>query len=194
MPRPSDVGTYGEALYAKLEPLAYDDEANDWALLILCGAIGQMYQQLHDLTSESEDGRPGWADLMDVEACPYDYLHFLGYLVGIVIPKGSDETTARDYVRTPSGFKRGITAAIEAAAARTLTGTKTVTIIERDEDPYNLTVITEPSETPDDDATYAAILAQKPAGLILNHYVVDDTIIDELEGIISDLGGTIDEL
>lgn len=193
MSRPTDAGSFGETLYTRLEPLTYDDENQEWALLVYCGAIGQMFQQLHDLTADTED-RPGWSNLLDIEVCPADYLPFLGQFVGATIPTGSDETTARDIVRTHSGFQRGTRAALEAAVAATLTGTKTVRIIERDEDPYYITVLTDPAETPDPDATLAAALTQKPGGLVLNHYLDASTIIDELEGSIDDLAGIIDDL
>jgi hypothetical protein len=50
-----------------------------------------------------------------------------------------------------------------------LTGTKSVTLVERDGDPYYLTVTTIDVETPDKNETRRALIAAKPAGIILQY-------------------------
>ena len=198
MSRPTDVGTYGEALYEKLTPLAYDDEAQDWALLLLCGAIGEMYQDTYELVRDTdEDGtdRPGWADLLDIDACPARYLPYLGQFVGARIPSGTDDAAARELVRTPAGQQRCRIASIEAAAKRHLTGTQTVYIAERvDGHAYWITVATITSETPDEAVTLADILSQKPGGILLDYFTTTAEFIDDLDGTIDALLGVIDGL
>lgn len=194
MPMPTDAGSVAERLYAALEPFAYADEENDWALLVYSGAAGQMRQQIHDLVADTED-RPGWANLLDIDNCPADYLPYLAQFVGSRIPTGSSEATARDIVRTHSGFNRGTVSALEAAVAATLTDTQTVYISERvDDNAYWLTVATLTSETPDEAATLAAVLSQKPAGIKLDFFTTTSLYIDDLDGTIDGLSGTIDEL
>lgn len=194
MSRPTDAGAIGEAIYAQLEPLAYDDENQGWALLILCGAIGRMLQPVDDLVSDGEDF-PGWSVLLDVARCPYAYLPYLAQFVGARIPVGTPEEEARNLVRTPSGFRRGTKESLIAAAQKNLTGNKTVKVVERTSSAYALTVITRTAETPNPAITLQDILSQKPAGLVLTHIVSDLTIIDELGDDIDGLGsGDIDDL
>lgn len=192
--RPNDVGSVGEHLYSQLAPLAYADEQVGWHLLIYCGALGRMRQTLHDLVTDKED-RPGWADLLDVDRCPAQYLPYLAQIVGARIPVGTPENLARDIVRTPSGFKRGTREAMIAAAKPYLTHTKTVRFIERTGGhAYRFTVVTKPSETPDPAPVEKALLAQKPAGLIMTYIQEENTIIDELVGHIDAQVGHIDDL
>lgn len=216
MSRPTDVAERGEEIYDRLAPLAYADEANGWGLLILCGAIGNREQVVHDLVAETDDD-PSWSALFDVDRCPAPFLPWLAQLVGERVPVGEGETAARDRIRTPQGIVRGTLPGIVAAAQRTLSGAKTVLLIERDGSPYRLTVVTRKSETPgvatDDlvgtidsqvgtfaeidpsgDITNRTLQASKPAGLILTHLVVTGTIVQELAGTIDALTGTIDAL
>lgn len=193
MARPSDVGSVGEALYERLAPLGYDDEAQDWALLILCGALGVMGQSLRDLVADSEAG-PGWSSLLDVDRCPAPFLPFLAQFVGVRLPVGVAEAEARERIRTPAGFRRGTPAAIVAAAQRTLIGAKTVSLFERDGGAYRLTVVTRTSETPDTAATERAIRGEKPAGILLTYVVSASPIITELAGDIDSLAGTTNDL
>lgn len=198
MARPTDVGDFGELIYADLAPLAYADEDNDWALLKLMGAMGAMFEPIYTLTVDTdEDGtnRPGWAIALDVDQCPVASLPWLAQFVGARIPDGLDEETQRDLIRIPRGRSRGTRAAMEADVQRTLTGTKTVYIDERvDGNAWQLTVNTIDSETPDEVATLAAIIGQKPAGIVLTFEATTSAIIDSLDGTIDGLSGTIDSL
>lgn len=194
MTRPADVPALGEELYEQLEPFAREDEDNDWALLVLCGALWIMNQDLADLISEDDDGNPGWSSILDIESCPEQYLPWLGQFVGTHVPDGLSETEARDLVRDHPSYRRGTPAAIEAAVAATLTGTQSVTLVERNEDPYALLVAVDASEMPDEDATLAAALSQKPAGIVLTLDSTEGVTIDELSGTIDSLSGTIDSL
>jgi hypothetical protein len=84
---------------------------------------------------------------------------------------------------------------MQAAVAATLTGSQSVSVLERvGGDPYALTVVVRTSETPDSAATLAAAMTQKPIGLILTLVVSNATIIDSLTGTIDALTGTIDGL
>lgn len=194
MPRPTDVSETGERLYEELEPLALEDEANDWALLVLCGAFGLQWQPITDLTGDAEDGTPGWGSLLDIDNCPDRYLPHLGMYVGTRLDGITDPVTQREAVRSHNNFQRGTRAALIAEVQETLTGTQTVRVLERNEGAYRLTVITDPTETPDETATLAAILRQKPGGIVLEYYTSVGTTIDELVGEIYVQAGTINGL
>lgn len=181
MSYPSPVGSAGQRLYESLAPIAHRDEDTGWHLLIYCAALGAMRQELSDLVADTDDG-PSWSPLLDVERCPADLLPFLAKFVGVRLVEGEDEDSARDRVRTPAGFLRGTPAALVAAAQRTLTGTKTVVLLERDEgDAYALIVITRTGETPDADATNRDLRAAKPVGLLLTHVVAPAQLWNEAE-------------
>lgn len=161
MARPT-VGTFAEILYARLEPLAYDDsDANQWALLQYCETLGRQYDTLHEVLGAD----PAWSTLFDPDTCPEDFLPYLGQYVGVRIPVGTSEATARELVANPAGFQRGTPASLIAAVQRTLTGSKIVGLTERSGGAYSFIIHTLPAETPDTAATNAAILSQKPAGL-----------------------------
>lgn len=111
-------------------------------------------------------GEHGWSLAFDLDET--DQPGWLGQLAGVP-PTGGTVEEQRAAVRA-RGYARGTVAAIKAAAAATLTGTKRVTVTERaDGAAYRLEVTTYQSETPDKAATEAAIRAVKPAGLLLTY-------------------------
>jgi hypothetical protein len=107
---------------------------------------------------------------MDVNRCPTEALGWLAQFAGVRLLPGATDAQSRQRIQSTDGFRRGTVAAMTAAAQRTLTGTKTVGITERyTGDPYQLQVTTFAAETPDTVATYNALLAAKPAGLLLTY-------------------------
>lgn len=176
MSQPESTGSFCDELYRRMLPLAYADEENGWALFHLCCVIGSMFQPIEDLVRDSDAG-PGWSAIYDIDRCPSEGLPWLAQFRGVSLPPQiagqSDEDydlEMRDWIRRADGMNRGGPDAIVAAAQRRLTGTKTVTLSERDGgDAYQLVVSTLDDETPDPDGTLADIVSQKPAGLVLNH-------------------------
>jgi len=71
-----------------------------------------------------------------------------------------------------------------------LTGNRSVTLFERDTSAYHLTVRTFDAETPYPDRVLAALLSQKPAGLVMDYAVSDGLTYDEIAAS----GRTYDEL
>ena len=161
--------SFAAALYDSMAPVAMQDSQHAWSLLILCNAIGQMYQLVDDWVRDQPAG-PGWSLLLDLNRCPLIALGWLGQFVGVRIPAGLTDAQQRAWIASTPGFKRGTPAAMIAAVQATLTGTKSVTLVERDGDPYNLTVKTLTGETPNQTATSNAIASQKPAGIVLGAY------------------------
>jgi hypothetical protein len=183
--------TWGERLYEGMTPIAYADAEHGDALRHFLGALGVAHQPLEEVIADTENG-PGWAIVFDVDTCPAWGLPWLAQLVGVQLPVGITEAEARDRIRVPVGFARGMVAATVAAAQRKLTGTRKVTVIERVEgNAYQYTVVTRSSETPDPAGTERDIRAEKPVGLLLTYVVSTGPIVDELEGSINDQTGTV---
>jgi hypothetical protein len=164
------VSQAAEDLYEILQPLAYADEANDWPLLVFCEAwVGPL-----DLVQRlSEDN---WTNILDIDKTPDEALEWLAQLVGASpLPKGVPWPSSnyyevlRNYLRENPEFRTGSPQGIIAAARQTLTRQKQVTLRERDGSPYKLSIYTRTIETPDPTRTFRAIMAQKPAGIILTY-------------------------
>jgi hypothetical protein len=174
---PADLApdTFAARLYGMLAPLAQNDPSYGWSLLILNNAIGVMYQLVEDWVRDTPDG-PGWSLLMDLDRCPPEALPWLAQFAGVRLLPDTTAEQQRQRIASTDGFRRGTPAAIAGAAAATLTGPKAVVFRERDHDPadtpdyaYYLTVVTYNDQTPDPQATERAILAQKPAGIVLSY-------------------------
>lgn len=190
MPLPA-MNSVGADLYDRLAPLASLDAANAYSFAHLCNAIGLAWLQVADL-SEDRGARPGWAGLVDVETSPANALAWLAQIVGIHVTKGATEAVQRAEVRRHAGAARGRPASMIAEVQATLTGTKTVRLLERTSSAWTFTVITRTSETPDPAATLAAAMRQKPGGDVLTHIVSDAPVIDEGVRTIDAGAGTLD--
>lgn len=159
----------GEALRERTAPLAPDDDANGWVHAHLCQGIEVQLERVEDIWDPPDPVAPG-GPLLDVDLCPDWALPWLGQLVGVRIPPGTSAQDARTLVRSVAGFSRGTPDAIRAAAGLYLIGSKTVYFNERvGNHAYRLGVLTLTTETPDAEAVQRAILAQKPAGILLDY-------------------------
>lgn len=110
---------FGARLFAMLEPWQTDDLAR------YCDAIGAMFDPVYQLVSDQgfdgdTDYVPGYGVLFDIDACPASCLPYLGQFVGVSIPAGADEATARALVRAESGLSRGTLASIQSAVERSI--------------------------------------------------------------------------
>jgi hypothetical protein len=162
IPPPPALASYAARLYAAMAPVAWLDGEADWALAKLDGAIGTMFQAVEDVARDTPAG-PGWSSVVDATRCPDAWLPWLGQFVGVV--NGS-----RNAIVDHNGFQRGTPAAIRAATAAHLTGSKTVVLQERfGGDAYALAVYTLDTETPNPTQTRADILTQKPGGIVLTY-------------------------
>lgn len=167
--------TFADRLYDALGPLATLDPQAGWSLLIYVNAIGTMYQLVEDWVRDTPDG-PGWSLLLDVNRAPDEALAWLAQLAGVRLFPGATPDENRARIISTDGFRRGTREAMIGAAQATLTGRKFVLFRERDHDPadtpdyaYYLTVSTYANETPDPAATLAALLAQKPGGIVMTY-------------------------
>src|SRR3954462_14540124 len=103
MARPTDVSNFGEAVYSQLAPVADLDEANGWALLILCGALGVMFKQLDDLAHST----PAWSNMVNPDLCPVEGLPWLGQLIGTRVNTSLSEAAQRQQIKDHLGWTRG---------------------------------------------------------------------------------------
>lgn len=168
--------TLAERFLADQEPYLADD---DGSLPAWWSAIAGPLEDL-DALAQATDTDPGFGTLLDADTVPYDYLRWFGQAVGVSIPRGSPEASARASVQTPAGLRRGTLDAIKAAVLPTLVPVNplvpaTVIILERTaggwdaaDNPYHLTVATFTDETPSPSTTQAAALSQKPIGNIMD--------------------------
>jgi hypothetical protein len=129
-----------------------------------------MFEEASWYARDSDDG-PGFVRLVDLDLAPEKALPWLAQFVGVQLQPGLDDAAQRARIRATDGFHRGTVSALVGAARQYLTGGKTVIVRERDGDAYTLTIVTYTAETPDSGLVLAALLDQKPGGLILNYVV-----------------------
>jgi hypothetical protein len=183
------VATVVEETYSALGPLTAKDEDNDWALLNFVAALTLALEEIDELVRDSDDG-PGWSSLLDIDRAPSEALPWLGQLVGVTVGASLSEEDQRQQIKEAQGFQRGTPAAMVGAAKPYLTGSKTVVFDERDTSAYHLTVYTFTAETPNSSLVQAALLRQKPAGLVMVHSVITGATYDQL----SATGNTYNQL
>lgn len=166
-------------LYERLAPWSHADADNGYALALLCQAVGAQWDEIEAVVRTGGDGTIGWVRIMDPDVTPSFALEWLAQWAGVTTLRGISDADQRTRVRSTDGVHRGTRDALIAAAQAHLTGTKLVVLVERDSSPYHFTVATRSSETPDSDAAEAALLAQKPAGLVMDYASVDGEIWPE---------------
>jgi len=165
------VAPVTEELYTALLPLAWEDEQHDWATLKLLEVSAFLLQEIEDLVRDTPAG-PGWSVVMDVNRAPAKWLGWLAQFAGVQLQRGLSDAAQRARIATTDGQQRGAPNALIGAARQYLTGAQTVILRERDGSAYRLTVITYTSQTPNQAQALAAMLEQKPAGLVLNYLVL----------------------
>ena len=142
-------------------------------------AIGSMFTpvELYVDDDPNEDGNGAWCILLDVDRTPYpDGTAYLAQWVGEIMPQGIAEAEARNWIVDGPNQRRGTTVSIARAAQRSLTGTKTVQILERtmpngtvDPNGDHFTVVTYVNETPDPAQVWADLLTVIPADMVCNY-------------------------
>jgi hypothetical protein len=170
------VSPLSQEIYDALLHLArrpHNDADYSWAALRLVAAVPEQVADLDDLASDGATGLPGWSRLLDIDLAPAWALSWLAQLVGASCIDGLSVADQRMCIRDASGRRRGTVAAMRTAAQATLTGGRQVLITERYQGfAYRLRVQTYSAETPNSTVTRAAIVSQKPAGLVLTYDVL----------------------
>jgi hypothetical protein len=170
VPRPI-VSPIAEELYSRLGPWAEEDTArgvaeDEWDLLILCEACIGKLQGVEDVIRDQGDA-PGWSQIMDVDRTPNEWLAWTAQLVGVQLRAGLGATEQRLWVKGTGGFRRGSPGALIDAGKQYLSGTKTVFLTERSGSAYQLVYSVYATEAPNHAALEAAVIAVKPAGIVI---------------------------
>lgn len=183
MAKPS-MQSFASGLYDALGPMTDPDASQGWPLANYVNGFSEMFQVVDDYGRDqliAGNYAPGWSQMLDLNRCPTEALGWLAQFVGVTLQQGLTDAQQRARIAAVGGWSRGTVASIVAAAQQYLTGTKTVVVRERDpgvvpaNPAYGLTVITRTAETPSSAAVLAAILSQKPAGIILNYQTLTGT-------------------
>jgi Phage tail protein (Tail_P2_I) len=178
-PDPRDVpmldGPFTYLMYEAMSPLAFAEADLGYPMLRFFKSIAYNVHEIYAMITEN--GVP-WSLSVSVDEVPSRYLDWLAQFVGVSFTQLQNLTSQqkRLIIKDAPGWKRGTPAAMVAAAQITLTGNKTVTMLERIGDDglehaYHLIVITYGEETPDPAKTLQALIAAKPAGIQMSHVV-----------------------
>jgi hypothetical protein len=147
-------------------------------------AIGWMFSGVEVYVS-ADDEEENWSILFDPDECPVEALPYLAQYVGERLPTGLAEPLAREWIKDAPNQLRGTMYAIFRAAQRTLTGSRSVQIKERngvlgEDDADRLSVVTYTQETPDPDAVLADLLTVVPADIVLDYQVLSGQTWDDV--------------
>jgi hypothetical protein len=140
--------------------------------------IGEMFSEV-ELYAMAEDDELGYAVLLDPDTAPVQALPYLALYVGERLPVGLEEVMQREWIKDAPNQRRGTLESVVRVAQRTLTGQRTVSILERagagdTDDPDQLLVITYTPETPDADAVERDLRRDAvPADIVLTYQMMD---------------------
>jgi hypothetical protein len=195
---PDTVSTSTLGVYRDLGAWSRADDGT-WLLLTLIDSVGSQLDQTEQYTRD-DAAHVGWGKLLDVAACPSIALPWLAQFAGVVVPVGVTDDQIRNLIQTQPNAKRGTPATITAVAQSFLSGTQRVDLLERTPTPYSFRVRVyegEAGDSANQDNMKMALLAAKPAGLIMTVTVQAGPTIDELVGTIDTQdpppGGTVDD-
>lgn len=164
---PAEASEATREIYADLPAFSALDPPEYLALILVASICAPALDAIHELVTDQE-GRPGWQILFDPTLCPAPFLPWLAQVAGAQLQPQMSEAEQRAAITAPEAFGRGTRAAIEAAAKRRLTGTRSVEITERyTGDAWKLLIETDEKETPDPATTLLELEAAVPIGIVL---------------------------
>lgn len=172
MPAPAP-DTVAQEILDALAPMLYNDVGDNLATYLTSIAnVG--IQEVEDYASDDPvTGAIGWSMVIDIDRAPDVALPWLAQFVGVVLDEGLTLAQQRQQIIDAANWKRGTPQALKDAPKPFLTGTKSVIFRERFGGSGKLTVITYTSETAISAKVLAALMAVKPAGIVLNYEVHD---------------------
>lgn len=152
---------------------------DDGTLLKWLSGPGSLLGEVDDVVRDTATA-PGWAAELTSELSHRP--RWTAQFLGVQVADSADDATVRALIRDRPSFRRGTVGALVAAAQTYLTGTKYVTVIERDGgNAYAVRVQVFTEEVTDAVAAEAAVRAQKPAGLVLTFQIVPMSSYSALE-------------
>jgi hypothetical protein len=134
----------------------------------------------------TEGFQPGYGAALNPRVASGSQLQYLAQFVGVQLPSGVSDATARSLILEEGGFHRGTPAAVIAAVKRNLSGTQSVSLLERinglgNPDAYSFQIVVLTAEVISAAALVAAVNAVKPGGLTWVLVQTTMWIISELE-------------
>jgi hypothetical protein len=196
------TATFAGGLLARLAPFVTPQTDPTGAHAIYLTALAQCFEETFGIVMDQgfpddPDWVPGYGPLLDVDACPTAFLPFLAQFVGATIPVGASDAVARQVIRAESGMQRGTGfagtydsgtipdgGAIVSAAQRNLSGTQSVTLLERlnaagEPDAYAFVLVVKPGEVVSLSQLIADVSAAKPGGVMFAVTESDAWVWDE---------------
>lgn len=159
------MSTFAERVHDNLGPALHAAAGGDGPQLLidLVDALTAGVERSDQLTTETPGG---WLAAFDLATTPEPA--WLGNLTGTQVPGGLTLEQQRAYVLQRPSWRRGTLRALRQAALAYLTGAQHLEVVERDGSPWRLTVRVFAAEISDQAALRAALLEQKPVGIVLN--------------------------
>lgn len=153
------------------EDILTPDETHGWTFTLLLDVLAVNHETFEEIF-RARDGRPGFAGFLDPDACPTVQLPALAMWAGATVTPAMTDDEMRARIIDRPARRRGSPGRIAAAVAVTLTGGRWVDIIERDGGPYQITVRTYTSQTPEPTAAAAAAAVAAPWWILTSHQLV----------------------
>lgn len=187
----SERNLAGDDVLRFLEHLLIDP-ASDRLLRALGRALVAGMGRIHLVAHGNDVMRP-WQAITDPMAAPEWALGYAAQWTGGELPARLAGEADEDYLERarhevvyPRGMRRGSYEAVLAAVRNTLTGTRSVQLLERQTAPGNapewvVRVITYAEETPDPDVTRREALRYAPAGIVMLVGTADGQTYQQLE-------------
>jgi len=154
-----------QEFYDQLEPAIEGDEQE---VEDLVSAFAKPFERLYDLANGGTAGLSPWKLAGDVYNAPDWLLPYLANYAGIAVD-GLSSDDLRQAIKTRPQQRVGRPTTIVDELKKYLTGTKKVILLERTPTPYEFTIYSLATETPDEAEALAALKKVKPARLLM-HY------------------------
>jgi hypothetical protein len=169
----------GAELADRIAPLLKNGDGSGRAL---CGALGAILDAGASLKAVTEDSGafPGWTVVFDPRWEPREWLPWTAAVYGVSLVGATTEAQQRARIQDLPPQQRGTTAQMVAAVEATLApGYTPPRVIERDGDPYYLTIVIRSADVVDLTRSQKAAVANKPAGLVLSVISSSSPLISE---------------
>jgi hypothetical protein len=112
---------FGPLLFANFAPAHQTDALAYYCDAIGIGIVDPVYTLVADVGVDGQPGYvPGYGSLFDPSVCPLVDLPYLAQFVGVTIPDGTDEVTARSLVIAEAGKNRGTIGSIRGSVERSI--------------------------------------------------------------------------
>lgn len=162
----------------------------------LCDVLRMHVEDVAEIAfADPDTGAPGWSSVVDADRAPDVWLDWLAQFPGVrPNPAVTDPDEKRRRIKEARGQHRGKLSAIVSELQTTLvssTDGPAYVFVDTSDGPHHITFITRTAETPNPDASLAAITARdvKPIGALYELSVSDGQLWSEATGAWDDATG-----